>query len=661
MLGQTKQAEMIRAHGLQVEDPFWDGYRTLVREVVVPYQWEALNDRIEGAEPSYAVRNMKAAAGDLKAEFGGFVFQDSDLYKWLEAVGYLLRERRDPELEAIADGLIETIERAQEPDGYLNTFYALKEPGKRFTNLTECHELYCAGHLMEGAVSYYEATGKRRLLDVACRFADLIGRTFGHGEDQIQGYDGHQEVELALAKLARATGEARYMELAKYFIDERGASPSFFEAEADRRGRTTHWHKGEIRIDPAYFQAHAPVREQTAAAGHAVRVVYMCAGMADVAKATGDETLAEACERLWRNIVERQMYVTGSIGSMASGEAFSVDYDLPNDTAYAETCASIGLVFFAQRMLELKPQGEVADVMERALYNTVLAGMAQDGKSFFYVNPLEVAPHVCDRGNHGFNHVKPVRQEWFGCACCPPNIARLLSSLGDYAYTVQGSTIYSNLFIGGRGAFETTGGSVVLNQRSSLPWSGEIEYEVTVDESSCFELAVRMPGWSPGYSAKLNGEALADLPVKEGYIRIEREWHNGDKLELCFEMPVQRVRSHPLVRYNAGKAALQRGPFVYCLEEADNGPMLSGITLPAEATLREEWRSELLGGVMTLRGDALRWNGSPNDGRSWGTSLYRNDWDVSLEPSAATFIPYYAWANRGKGEMAVWVKELAGR
>lgn len=660
-MGKTDQSEIRGVYGLQVEDPFWDGYRRLVRDVVVPYQWEALNDRIEGAEPSYAVRNMKAAAGDLHAEFGGYVFQDSDLYKWLEAVGYLLKERRDPELEAIADGLIETIERAQEADGYINTFYALKEPGRRFTNLTECHELYCAGHLMEGAVAYYEATGKRRLLDVACRFADLIGRTFGHGEGQIQGYDGHQEVELALAKLARATGNDGYLELARFFIEERGKTPSFFEAEADRRGRTTHWHKGEITIDHAYFQAHAPVREQTSAAGHAVRVVYMCAGMADVAKAKGDLSLAEACERLWRNITERQMYVTGSIGSMAHGEAFSVDYDLPNDTAYAETCASIGLVFFAKRMLELKPRGDVADVMERALYNTVLAGMAQDGKRFFYVNPLEVAPHVCDRGNHGFNHVKPVRQEWFGCACCPPNIARLLSSLGDYAYTVQGATIYSNLFIGGKGTFERSGGTVSLNQRSAMPWNGEVEYEVMVDQSSRFELAVRMPGWSTGVTAKLNGEALDELPLVDGYLRIKRQWNGGDKLELCFEMPVQTLRSHPLVRHNAGKVALQRGPLVYCLEEADNGPMLSGVMLPAGATLQEEWRNELLGGIMTLRGDAYRLNGSEVAGRSWGSSLYRNDWDAGLVPAEVTFIPYYAWANRSKGEMAVWVKELVGR
>lgn len=655
-MAEVNKKQSVRAASVQVNDVFWNGYRNLVRDVVVPYQWDALNDRVAGAEPSYAVRNMKVAAGEMEGEFGGFVFQDSDLYKWVEAAGYLLREKRDPELEAIVDELIMTMEKAQEPDGYLNTYYTLKEPGQRFTNLMECHELYCAGHLMEAGVAYYEATGKRRLLDIACRFADLIRRTFGDGPGQIRGYDGHQEVELALVKLARATGNDAYMALAQYFIDERGKQPSFFEAEADRRGRTTHWHKGKVNIDHAYFQAHLPVREQQVAAGHAVRVVYMCAGMADVARETGDSALAEASERLWRNITERQMYVTGSIGAMASGEAFSVDYDLPNDTAYAETCASIGLIFFAKRMLELKPQGKVADVMERALYNTVLAGMAQDGRSFFYVNPLEVAPHVCDRGNHGFNHVKPVRQEWFGCACCPPNIARLLSSLGDYAYTIHGDAIYSNLFIGGSGSFELgSGSSIGLKQRSALPWSGEVEYEVEVERPSEFELAVRVPGWSSGFAVKLNGEKLADLAVVDGYIRIKRLWMNHDRLELAFEMPVLRLRSHPLVRYNAGKIALQRGPFVYCLEEADNGPQLANMMLPSDSTVEPEWRDDLLGGIMTLRSSAYRLT---DEGGGWDTSLYRHDTSIALAPTEAAFIPYYAWANRGKGEMTVWVKEL---
>ncbi|QNK59792.1 glycoside hydrolase family 127 protein [Paenibacillus sp. PAMC21692] len=649
-------------NNVKVDDVFWNGYRDLVRNVVVPYQWEALNDRVEGAEPSRAVRNMKAAAGELGAEFSGFVFQDSDLYKWLEAVGYLLRERREPELEAVADELIATIERAQEADGYLNTFYALKEPGKRFTNLTECHELYCAGHLMEAAVSYYEATGKTALLDIACRFADLIGETFGNGPGQIPGYDGHQEVELALAKLARATGNDGYMALARYFIDERGNSPSFFEAEADRRGRTTHWHKGEIgKINHAYFQAHLPVREQSVAIGHAVRVVYMCAGMADVAKATGDVALAEACERLWRNITERQMYVTGGIGATAAGEAFTVDYDLPNDTAYAETCASIGLIFFAKRMMELNPKGEFADVMERALYNTVLAGMAQDGRSFFYVNPLEAAPHVCEGGNPGFNHVKPVRQEWFGCACCPPNIARLLASLGDYAYTIHGDVIYSNLFIGGEAAFDLSGGSLGLKQRSSLPWSGETGYEIKLDGSLEFELAIRMPGWSPSVSVRLNGETLSGLPVENGFIRLRRQWQDGDVLDIVFVMPVQRVRSHPLVRYNVGKIALQRGPLVYCLEEADNGSQLGGIMLAAGTALEAQWGADLLGGIMTVQGAACRLADDDSGQQGWGSALYRADESRTTVPASVTFIPYYAWANRGKGEMAVWIKELAAQ
>jgi len=638
---------------VQVTDDFWSYYLHLVKDVVVPYQWEAINDRVEGAEPSAAVRNFRIAAGLEKGEFYGFVFQDSDVAKWLEAVGYLLAAKRDKALEQVADDMIAIIEQAQHKDGYLNTYYTIKEPGNRWTNLTECHELYCAGHMIEAGVAYYKATGKRRLLDIVCRIADNIADVFGDGPGQIAGYDGHQEIELALVKLYETTGEVKYLELSSYFIDQRGQKPCFFEAEADLRGRTTHWHKGEIRIDPEYFQAHLPIREQTAAVGHAVRVVYMCAGMADVAREKQDKSLLEACRVLWDNIVNRQMYITGGIGSSVHGEAFSVDYDLPNDTAYAETCASIGLIFFAHRMLQLEQKGSYADVMERALYNTVIAGMARDGKSFFYVNPLEVSPDVCGGRNKNYNHVKPVRQEWFGCACCPPNITRLLASLGQYIYSVKGSVIFAHLYIGGEAKLEAGGHSVTLKAVSKLPWEGDVSYTIGIKQPAAFSIALRIPSWSKSAKVRVNGEEyeLAGRIVS-GYAYIEQLWNDGDQLELLLEMDIMRVRSHPSVRANSGKTALQRGPLVYCVEQADNGALLSQLQLPLSAELSTSFASEMLGGVQTIQAQALR-----SLYPEWGKPLYRTDSAIELKPVTATFIPYYAWANRGLGEMAVWVKE----
>lgn len=651
-----KPQNVVEAVKSRIDDSFWNYYAALVRDVVVPYQWEALNDRVEGAEPSHAVRNFKIAAGEAEGEFHGFVFQDSDVAKWLEAVAYLLEEKRDPELEAVADEMIALIGRAQQPDGYLNTYYTIKEPGNRWTNLTECHELYVAGHMIEAGVAYYEATGKRNLLDIVCRIADNIADTFGDGPGQIAGYDGHQEIELALVKLYRATGETKYLNLSKYFVDKRGTRPSFFEAEADKRGRTTHWHKGKIRIDHAYFQAHKPVREQDKAVGHAVRVVYMLSGMADVALETGDESLAEACRKLWDNITTRQMYVTGGIGSMVHGEAFSVDYDLPNDTVYSETCASIGLIFTAQRMLRMNPDAKYAEAMERALYNTVLAGMARDGRSFFYVNPLEVDPAVCEGRNHNYNHVKPVRQEWFGCACCPPNVARLLASLNSYVYGVNGDTIYSHLFIGSEAEFEWGGSRVAVSQQSGVPWEGNVSYHVKTNRPATFGLAIRIPRWSAGAALTVNGKAVdVKAAMEQGYAVIRREWSDGDKMELTLGMPVMRVRSHPLVKPNAGKVALQRGPLVYCLEEADNGPLLGRLMLPREAELLVARKEELAGGVDAIEAMALRL-----EAESWGDDLYGADRDIRMKEKAVTFIPYFAWANRGKGEMAVWVKEYLG-
>lgn len=650
----TAYAARVPLHQVHIQDEFWSYYINLVRDVVVPYQWDALNDRVNSAEPSGAVRNFKIAAGLEQGDFYGMVFQDSDIAKWLEAVAYLLESKPDPALEDIADGLIDIIAMAQQEDGYLNTYFTIKEPGQRWTNLAECHELYCAGHMIEAGVAYYRATGKGKLLDVVSRFADHIDSVFGTDPGKLAGYDGHQEIELALIKLYQATGNERYLRLGRYFVDQRGQKPNFYAIQLEERGGKTHW-PGNMALDLEYSQSHVPVREQDKAIGHAVRLLYMLTGMADVAAETGDASLLAACRRLWDNIVTRQMYITGGVGSMPQGEAFSFDYDLPNDTVYAETCASIGLIFFAQRMLRISPEAPFADVMERALYNTVVGGMSRDGKHFFYVNPLEVDPKACGGANRKYDHVKPVRQEWFGCACCPPNVARLLASLGEYIYTVHEGTLYTHLYIGGEAQLEVGGGKVKLKQASNYPWDGKIRLEAEPDGAAgSFALALRLPGWCKRASLKLNGSAypLNDQTVVNGYVRIEREWAAGDVVELDLEMPVQRIYSHPLVRANAGKVALQRGPLVYCLEEADNGSNLHEIVLPREAELTAVREEQLLGGVVTVRAEAEKLREE-----DWTNGLYSPEAVPGTKPHPVKFIPYYAWANRGEGEMTVWVRE----
>ncbi|MDF2988776.1 MAG: hypothetical protein K0R50_4286, partial [Eubacterium sp.] len=626
----------------------WRKYIKLVHDVVIPYQWEAINDRVEDAEPSHAIKNFRIAAGLEQGEFYGFVFQDTDLAKWLEAVAYKLETHPDAEIEKLADEAIELIEKAQQSDGYLNTYFTIKEPGKRWTNLNECHELYTAGHMIEAAVAYYRATGKRKFLEVMCRFADHIDSVFGTEPGKLKGYDGHQEVELALVKLYEATGNAKYLKLGKYFIDERGQKPNYFDIELSRSDYKKHF-PGEVNNDRAYTQSHLPVREQDTAEGHSVRAVYMLTGMADVAALTQDKELLEACRRLWKNIVQKRMYITGGIGSVADGEAFSFDYDLPNDTMYTETCASIGLIFFAHRMLKAEPQSSYADVMERALYNNVLAGMSMDGRSFFYVNPLEVWPEASEKSINK-RHVKAVRQRWFGCACCPPNVARLLSSLGQYIYTVNDSTLYTHLYIGGEAKADIAGTKVVLKQTTNYPWDGKVLLKLFPDEEKEFELAVRIPDWCDSYSLSLNGANIA-ADTADGYARAKHSWKQGDKVELNLDMDIKLMQANPLVRADAGKVAIQRGPLVYCLEELDNGSNLSAVSIPLDSSLVAEFDADLFGGTVIIKGNAFR-----TDSSDWGESLYKVA-EAKEKPISIKAVPYCSWGNRNSGEMLVWIKQ----
>ena len=667
MTSERKQAEEVcrpvRMGQVEIRDGFWARTVDLVRNTVLPFQWEALNDRVPNAEPSYAIQNFRIAAGEAEGAFGGLVFQDSDLAKWLEAVGFSLKTHPDRELEAMADSVIDLIAKAQQPDGYLNTWFTLKEPGKRWTNLLECHELYCAGHMMEAAVAYYEGTGKRTLLDVMCRFADHIDEVFGPEPDKLHGYDGHEEAELGLVKLYHATGNEKYLKLSAFMVNARGQEPSFFLEDWERHGRVSHW-DGKLQTkapDLAYFQAHKPVRDQEVAIGHAVRAVYLYSGMADIARETGDPALREACDRLFRNIAFKQLYLTGGIGQTVHGEAFSFDYDLPNDTVYQETCASIGLVFFAHRMLQFGANRLYGDVMEQALYNSVISGMAADGRHFFYVNPLEVWPEASAKDPRK-KHVLPERPHWYGCACCPPNLARLMASLGDYIYTQTGNAVFAHLFVGGTAEIELEAGTIRLIQETGFPWDGGVRVRVeAVDGKSfpqgAFTLGVRIPAWSRIPVLSIMGEpANLDSLTVDGYARVTRTWQPGDYLDLDLDLRPVLVKAHPRVRANAGRVAVTFGPLAYCFEEVDNGDNLSALSIPVDAPLKATFEPDLLGGVVAIGLEGLRDRETDWSSQELYRTVSQAEPAFSREAVTLRAIPYYAWNNRGVGEMAVWLR-----
>ena len=630
---------------------FWDARLHILRDATLPYQWRALNDEITEFGPNHALRNLRIAAGREEGQILGFRFQDSDIAKWLEAVGNVLSGNQDVGLKRLADSIVDLLEEAQLDDGYLNSFFSLGTHGKRWSNVRDNHELYCAGHLIEAAIAYCEGTGDRRFLDCACRLADHIDRTFGPRDDQIHGYPGHQEIELALVRLYRTTDERRYLTLAKYFLDQRGQRPHFFDIEAAARGRASNadgvpWDG----FEKSYWQAHLPVREQRHAVGHAVRAMYMYSAMVDVAVETSDDTLLHACDLLWKNVTERQMYVTGGIGAEERGEAFTFDFDLPNDTAYAETCAGIGFIFWAYRMLNVYRKARYADVMERVLFNGVLSGFALDGSRFFYVNPLQVWPEAVDR-RHDKKHVKPVRQPWYPCACCPPNISRFLTSLGRFVYSTLESTLYVHLFVQGTARFDLDGHQVLVEQETDYPWSGVVRLNVHADAGAALSVAVRIPGWCRAAQLRINGETVELEPIlRDGYAHLSPAWTGNDRIEIDLSMPIERVYADSRLRENAGRIALQRGPIVYCLEEADNGPVLNSLELPRSSELKLGPADPELDGAPTIQGEGLR---SSTDAAE---QLYSTEAPLT-EPVLITAIPYHAWGNRGLGEMLVWIRE----
>jgi len=627
------------------DDTFFAPRMEVIRKQMLPYQWAALNDLLPDTEPSYCINNFRIAAGLKDGVRLGMVFQDSDLYKWLEAVSFALMSGRDEALEGWVDEAIDLMEKAQQPDGYLNTYYQLVEPGRRFTNLQENHELYCAGHLIEAAVAHKIATGSDRLLNIAIRFADLIDQTFGPEEGKLKGYPGHEVIEMALVKLYRLTGEARYLRLAKYFIDQRGQSPLYFEEEARKHNHPLKWMDSFMKYQ--YYQAGKPVREQMVAEGHAVRAMYLYSGMADVARETEDEELWNACVRLWDDVTTRQMYVTGAIGQSEVGESFTYDYDLPNDTIYAETCAQLGLCFFAQRMLMKDLDSRYADVMERVLYNGALSGMSLDGTRFFYVNPLEVVPKACEEDDL-LRHVKYVRQKWFPCSCCPPNLARTLESIAGYAYSTGERSVNVHLYIGGELKVDLGGQEAALKVTTEYPWSGAVKVDVMSDGD--YALRLRKPGWCMKFCLKLNGAPVTPA-VEKGYIILPGPWREGDYVEVDFDMPVQLVRANPRVRQDIGKLAVTRGPLVYCLEQVDNGEELHRLAIRPGTEFTASWEPDLLGGIVSLSCEGLRLAEDQDALYAPATS------PLAARPCTLKWIPYYAWTNRAPGEMRVWVLE----
>lgn len=610
-----------------IDDIFWAPRIRMNREYTIPHIYKKLKEtgRIE-------IFKLEWKLGKEQAPFW-----ESDVAKWIEAGSYAFATKPDTELGALLDKVVNLIISAQQPDGYLNIYFTIVAPEKRLTHLRDYHELYQAGHLIESAVAHYQATGKRNFLDSMCRLADFIDRLFGTEEGKRRGYCGHPEIELALVRLYRVTGEKRYLNLSRFFIDERGRQPHYFDIEARARGEDPRNLPPERTYE--YNQSHKPVREQREVVGHTVRAMYLYSAMTDLADEFGDGTLLSACRKLWEHLCLKRMYITGGIGVTYKNEGSTFDYDLPSETAYCETCAGIGLVFWNHRLLHIDLNSRYADIIERALYNGVLSGISMDGKKFFYENPL---------ASLGKHH----RQEWFWCACCPPNIARLLASLGQYIYSQNKTDAIVHLYIQGSGRFNFDGKPVILRQETKYPWDGRVTIHVEIERPVAFCLKLRLPGWCRKARFWVNEKpvSISDKLTK-GYVSVYRNWNDGDKVVFDMSMPIERVHAHPNVRQNVGCVALQRGPLIYCLEEVDNKIPLHRICLAKDSKISYTFKKDLLGGIGVITDNA-----KVVDDTNWKKILYQPQKE-RLKPFKFTAIPYYAWDNRNPGQMLVWIRE----
>jgi len=617
---------------VQVTDSFWLPRIETNRKVTIPFAFKK-------CEETGRISNFEKAGGLIQGEFEGIRYNDSDVYKIMEGAAYSLSLRDDPELEKYMDELITKIAAAQEEDGYLYTARTIDPenppPGageERWSNLGSSHELYNVGHMYEAAVAYFQATGKRNFLDIALKNADLIAETFG--PDKKKGFPGHQEIEIGLVKLYRATGESKYLEMAKFFLDQRGRieHPKKFSEDSPFSIYNQDW----------YLQAHKPVIEQDEAIGHAVRATYMYSGMADVAALTGDEDYINAIDRIWENVVFKKLYITGGIGASRRGEAFGENYVLPNKTAYNETCAAIGNIFWNHRLFLLHGHAKYIDVLERTLYNGFLSGISLSGDKFFYPNPLE------SDGKFRFNQGEATRKGWFDCACCPGNIARFLPSFPGYVYANTDDSLYVNLFVGDESVLDIGKSKVKMIQETHYPWEGNIKIILEPEKSRRLTVYIRIPGWARNepvpsslyyfadiYSEepvlKVNGESV-EIILENGYAKVSRTWKKGDVIELDLPMPVRKIKAHEKVDADSGKVAFQRGPLVFCFEGVDNNGHVLDRIIKSEAQFKSKFEPDLLRGVPVLIGE-----------------------DRNGEPLMA--VPYYSWSHRGAGEMEVWIKE----
>ena len=542
------------------------------------------------------IQNFENAA-KKEGSHSGIFFDDSDVYKALEGIAYTLINNPDPELERKADEWIDKFAAAQEPDGYINTYYTLTGLDKRWMDM-DMHEMYCAGHMIEAAIAYYQATGKDKLIEVSKRMVEHMMELFG--PDKRHWVAGHQEIELALVKLYNITGDKRYVDFANWLIEERG------------HGHGSHGN--DRKWDPYHYQDEMPVREMTKIQGHAVRAMYLYCGMSDVAALKNDTGYIHTLNRLWDNVVFSKMYVTGGIGSSRHNEGFTEDFDLPNYDAYCETCASIGMVFWNSRMNHFTGDSKYIDVLERSMYNGALAGISLDGNLFFYVNPL---------ASHGTHH----RQEWYGCACCPSQVSRFIPSVGNYIYGTSSDALWVNLYIGNSTEFNIDKDKVAIKQETNYPWDGNVK--LTLNSPLKKEIRLRIPGWCKSYTLTVNGEKQTSPVIEKGYAVLNREWKKDDVITLTFDMPVEVVAADPRVKENIGKRAIQRGPLVYCKEEVDNKENFSGISFSGDTKFTTSFAPDLLNGITTI--------------------------DASTNGNNVRLIPYYTWDNREAGEMKVWI------
>lgn len=585
-----KMIEQIDFSHVKINDNFWSPRLSKHVSATLP----VCIDQIENQ--TGRIRNFENAAKG-EGEHSGIFFDDSDVYKALEGMAYSLINNPDPELEKKADEWIDKFAAAQQPDGYINTFYTLTGLDKRWTNMDK-HEMYCAGHMIEAGVAYYQATGKRKLLDVCIRMTDHMMSQFGPGKRH--WVPGHEEIELALVKLYQTTQEQKYLDFAYWLLEERG------------HGHGTMGDEG--KWDPVYYQDIVPVRQLTDISGHAVRCMYLYCGMADVAALKNDTGYIAAMDRLWDDVVHRNMYITGGIGSSRDNEGFTEDYDLPNLDAYCETCASVGMVLWNQRMNQLTGDSKYIDVLERSLYNGALAGISLGGDRFFYVNPLE------SKGDHH-------RQEWYGCACCPSQLSRFLPSIGNYIYASSDDALWVNLYIGNTGKIRIGETDILLTQETDYPWDGSVKLTISTSQPLEKEIRLRIPDWCKTYDLSINGKRI-NVPKEKGYAVI-KDWKSQDVIALDMDMPVEIVAADPHVKENFDKRAIQRGPLVYCMEEIDNTEYFDQIQLSPSTTFQTAFVSDILNGIKTIK----------TNGRA----------------QSATFIPYYAWDNRKAGKMRVWI------